>query len=53
MTDPLHTVRPRRGHPWWRILAWSLAILLLVSGLAALAVWVVAVSAVNSYGSNK
>ena len=46
-------VRAPRKHPWWRILAWSAAIVLAIGGLAVLAVFVFAVSAANSYGSNK
>jgi len=45
--------RAPRTHPWWRIVAWSAAIVLVIGGLAILAVFVFAVSAVNSYGSNK
>lgn len=50
---PQQPVRPRPRHPWWRIVAWSVGIVLVVSGLAAIAAWIFLVSAFNSYGSNK
>jgi disulfide bond formation protein DsbB len=50
---PLEPIRPRSRRQWWKLLGWSLAVVLLVTGLAAVATLVVFVNAMNSFGSNK
>jgi uracil-DNA glycosylase len=50
---PPEPAQAPRTHPWWRIVAWSAAIVLVLGGLAIVAFLVFAVSAANSYGSNK
>jgi hypothetical protein len=53
MSQPLEPRREPGTRNWWRILAWTAAVVLAVGGLAVLALVVTLVSAANSYGSNK
>ena len=54
MTRPSLEIRrePRRT-PWWRVLAWTCAIVLVLLGLAALALFVVVTASASHFGSNK
>jgi hypothetical protein len=51
--QPLEIAREPRRPSWWRILAWTTAIVLVVAGFAALALFVFLTSAASHIGSNK
>ncbi len=53
MSLPPEPTRQPRRHSWWRVVAWSAAVVLVIGGLAVIAVGVLVVSAANSYGNNK
>jgi hypothetical protein len=51
--ESLDTAHEPRHTPWWQVLAWATAIMLLVVGFAALALFVLASWAAGHFGSNK
>jgi hypothetical protein len=51
--EPISTIRPPRRRSAWQLLAWAFVAVLIVAGLATVAVLALFVSALNSFGTNK